>query len=99
MIADFFSWLKQQPQGTASFIGTLAGSSLGFLALLAGALFNAHLNRRRDDRQRQQDRAAVAAALYGELQLTRENLLSNAELLRQGASEQGFLLPPPWVRI
>jgi hypothetical protein len=99
VLADFFKWLNLQPQGTASFIGTLAGSTLGFLALLAGALFNAHLNRRRDDRQRQHDRMAIAAALYGELEMTQANLLDNAELLRQGTGEQGFLLPPPWVRI
>lgn len=60
MVSDFFVWLNQQPQGTASFIGTLAGSTLGFLALLAGALFNAHLNRSRDNRLRDNDRRVLA---------------------------------------
>jgi len=100
MPADFFVWLSQQPQGTASFIGTLAGSTLGFLALLAGALFNAHLNRRRDDRQRRHDRTALATALCAELQLTREILLSNTDVLRNPPTgvDDGFFVPLPVVK-
>ena len=40
---------------------------LGFIALLLGALFNAHLNRTRDDALREADRKAVASALKAEL--------------------------------
>ena len=39
----------------------------GLIALIIGALFNSHLNRRRDDRQRAEEAKAVAAALYGEM--------------------------------
>jgi hypothetical protein len=100
MFANFFGWLNQQPQGTASFLGTLAGSTLGFLALLAGALFNAHLNRRRDDRLREHERRALATALYAELQLIREMFLSNCESLRKPVAGEnaGFVLPPPVVK-
>jgi hypothetical protein len=50
------------------------GSGFGFLALLAGALLNAHLNRRRDNRLRGEEAQSVAAALYGEIMLLREEL-------------------------
>jgi hypothetical protein len=100
MVSDFFVWLNQQPQGTASFIGTLAGSTLGFLALLAGALFNAHLNRSRDNRLRDNDRRVLATALYAELELVREILLENCKTLRQPPNgEDGFFVPPPKVQI
>jgi hypothetical protein len=49
------------------FLGTLVGSTLGLLAILAGALFNAHLNRKRDDHLRSEEARAVRAALIGEL--------------------------------
>jgi hypothetical protein len=56
------------PQGEAAFVGALIGSSIGLVALLLGALFNAELNRRRDDRLRREDRRAVATALRAELE-------------------------------
>jgi hypothetical protein len=52
------------------------GSLLGFFALMAGALFNFHLNRRRDNRLRSEESLSLAAALYGEI------LLLSAELAR-----------------
>ena len=57
---SFWQWLQTASQGQASFVGTLMGSFLGLVALLLGALFNAHLNRCRDDRLRNEDRSAVA---------------------------------------
>lgn len=46
---------------------TVIGSVLGFCALIAGALFNSFLNRKRDDRLRREEVNAIAAALYGEI--------------------------------
>ena len=80
MVSDFFNWLNQQPQGTASFLGTLAGSTLGFIALLLGAMFNAHLNRKRDDRLRDQNRTSLATALYAELKQFRDSWIAYTEL-------------------
>ncbi len=48
-------------------LGTLIGSSLGLIAILAGALFNAQLNRKRDDLLRENDASALRAALIAEL--------------------------------
>jgi hypothetical protein len=67
MLEDFWKWLATLPPSSASFMGTLAGSGLGLLALLAGALFNARLNRKQDDRLREEDRIALASTLYAEL--------------------------------
>ena len=82
-------------------MGTLAGSTLGFLAPLAGALalFNAHLNRRRDDRERRHSATAVATALYAELELTKNIMLDNAESLSKTAGADGFFVPPPTIKV
>lgn len=47
------------------------GSVLGFLALMAAALWNFHLNRRRDALLRREEALSVAVALYGEILLLR----------------------------
>jgi hypothetical protein len=47
-------------ESTMQFLGTLTGSLLGLLAILAGALFNAHLNRARDDRLRLEEARSYA---------------------------------------
>jgi hypothetical protein len=47
-LAALWAWLGGLPQPQASFIGTLTGSFLGLVALLLGALFNAHLNPREE---------------------------------------------------
>lgn len=47
------------------------GSFLGFIALLAGALVNFRLNRRRDRQLREEEIKSIAAALYGELLVIR----------------------------
>jgi hypothetical protein len=50
---------------------TAIGSVLGFIALVAGALFNFYLNRRRDASLRKDEARSIAAALYGEILLLR----------------------------
>jgi hypothetical protein len=49
----------------------LIGSIFGFTALIAGALFNYHLNRKRDSMVRREEASAIAAALFGEIVLLR----------------------------
>lgn len=76
-------------------MGTLTGSALGLIALLLGALFNAHLNRRRDDRLRSVERKMIAVALQAELSSIEKTLLANAEHLVEKPPEEGggFLVP------
>lgn len=56
------AWLKVNP-----WVGNLIGSLVGLVALLLGALFNARLNRKRDDRMRQQEVESVRSAIGTEL--------------------------------
>ena len=69
--ADFY----QELRGWQGLIGSL----LGFGGLVTGALFNAHLNRKRDDRLRDTEAVTIALSLYGEIRLLRETA---AELAR-----------------
>jgi hypothetical protein len=65
--SSFWQWLGDAQQGQATFLGTLAGSSIGLFALLIGAWCNACLNRKRDNRLRREDQRAMAVALKTEL--------------------------------
>jgi hypothetical protein len=80
---SFWQWLQTASQGQAAFVGVLIGSSIGLVALLFGALFNAELNRRRDDRLRREDQRAVATALRAELEGLRRTLNDAAETVSQ----------------
>ncbi len=59
----------------------LIGSLLGFGGLVIGALFNAHLNRKRDDRLRDTGAVTIALSLYGEIRLLRETAAELARVL------------------
>jgi hypothetical protein len=76
----WWDWLGTLSQGQATFLGWFAG----LLALLVGALFNAHLNRKRDDRLRAEERRSAAIALRAELAGYRHILLRNSEEARKG---------------
>lgn len=62
-----WSWINSLPDGAANFLGSSFGAGLGLIAILLGALFNAHLGRKRDDRLAMEERKALAASLLGEL--------------------------------
>jgi hypothetical protein len=62
-----WNWISGLSGGAATFIGALTGSLVGLVALLIGALFNAHLGRKRDDRLRAEETRAIAAAIRAEL--------------------------------
>jgi hypothetical protein len=101
MWANFWDWLAKLPPGSAIFIGTLTGSTFGLIAIVIGALFNARLNRQRDDDIREADRVAVASALYAELSNVHRAFIENAESLakRRPAPNEGFVIPEPSVKI
>src|SRR5262245_35574996 len=101
MWSRFWDWLATLPQGSASFIGALTGSMFGLIALLIGALFNAHLNRRRDDRLRDEDRVALASTLYAELLGIHQTLVENAQHLTDNPPDPygGFTVPRPSTKL
>jgi hypothetical protein len=90
---EFWDWLAALPQGSATFVGTLTGSTLGLFALLLGALFNAHLNRKRDDELRKKEARALAVALRAELTGKSRSLLDNAKRLEEQKGEGHILVP------
>jgi hypothetical protein len=97
MIHEFTTWLGAQPQAVATFLGTVTGSAIGFLTLILGALFNAYLNRRRDDSLRDFDRTSLAIAFHTELAGIHTSLIDNVEALRKRppSNPGGFLMPSP----
>jgi hypothetical protein len=94
-----WDWFGGLTQGQASFLGSMVGALTGLVALLLGALFNAHLNRRRDDRLRREDRRAVATALRAELAVLNDGLQSHVAILKgldaSKDPDEGFNVPDP----
>jgi hypothetical protein len=88
-------WLAEQPPSVATFLGTLTGSLFGLLAILAGALFNARLNRNRDNRLRDEEARALRTALIGELTGIRDAFKTTADSAESADpnSTDGFLVP------
>jgi hypothetical protein len=66
----------------------------GLIALIVGALFNSHLNRRRDDRQRAEEAKAVAAALYGEILPLRREVAQLAKIVAKTHFAEGLQANP-----
>ena len=88
---DMWSWLESLEGGAANFVGSFTGAVVGLVAIVIGALFNAHLNRKRDDRLKKADARAIAAALKAELEGIDKTLLENADDLEKGTKE--FMVP------
>ncbi|MGO6754882.1 hypothetical protein ACC761_36420 [Rhizobium ruizarguesonis] len=67
------------------FDGTVSSAGVtfvfGLIALVIGALTNASLNRRRDNRLRAEEAKAVSAALYGEILLMRQSVQIAAKVV------------------
>lgn len=76
-LQSFSNWLQALSPGPASFLGSFTGASIGLFALLIGAMFNAHLYRRRDDRLRRIEARAAATALKAELTGINQALMQN----------------------
>jgi hypothetical protein len=75
--APDWSWWYVELKGWQSGIAAI----IGFFALVLGALFNFHLNRRRDDALHRAEMLAIATAIYGEILLMRERLALMAKVL------------------
>jgi hypothetical protein len=100
-----WEWLQGLNGGAANFVGAIAGSAIGLMALLIGALFNAHLNRFRDDRLRKEEARAVAAALLAELEGVGRELqrafFESRSTSADGETKGGFWVPDlkPTIRL
>lgn len=75
---------------TDQMIGAMIGSGLGLISILIGALWNAHLNRRRDDRLRQGEMKSLCAALLGDLCGTIISLNERVDFLAAKMPEDNY---------
>jgi hypothetical protein len=93
MWTGFWDWLGSLPPSSASFVGSLTGATFGLGAIIVGALFNAFLNRRRDDRLRKIEARTLAVALKAELTGIKQSLIENADGLEEKANSRDFAIP------
>lgn len=87
--AEAWAWLAELSGAQASFFGSVTGFLFGVCALVFGALFNFWLGRKRDARIRAEEADSVAAALYGEIVLMREELARTAKLVANIDAKNG----------
>lgn len=85
------SWIAGLSANESTLLGSAIGTASGLVAILLGALFNAHLNRKRDENLRSMEREMVISALRAELMGLSSTLRNNAEMLSE--PKGGFLTP------
>ena len=97
-ITTYWNDIILMPASAAAFLGALAGAGGGLLAIILGALFNAELNRHRDDRLRRKDTAALMKALASEMKAISITARAHAKFLgnlREGALVAAFRMLEP----
>lgn len=95
MTKDVVEYLGALPPSAASFLGSFTGACIGLIAVVCGALFNAWLNRRRDDRLRRIERETLRLALITELRSIEVSLRKNAQVVEErGDAQRGTLMIP-----
>ena len=77
-IWHYWPQITSWPESAAMFVGSIAGAGGGLFAILLGALYNAHLNRKRDDHLRDEKARALAKVLATEMEVVREVAEANA---------------------
>jgi hypothetical protein len=92
---SMIEWLEGLKGGAPVVIGAFTGSAIGLVALMLGALFNAHLSRKRDDNLRRVETRAVASAIRAELAGIEDTLTDNAKRLRENppTADESFFVP------
>ena len=67
LLIHFWPSIEALSGGPAAFLGALVGAAAGLGAILAGALYNAKLNRDENKRLREQERIAVAVEVQADM--------------------------------
>ncbi len=67
LLIHFWPAIEALSGGAAAFLGALVGAATGLVAILAGALYNAKLNRDENKRLREQERKAVAVEVQADM--------------------------------
>lgn len=86
-----WAWIEGLKGGAPQFLGSLMGSLFGLMSIVAGAVFNAHLNRRRDDRLRREEARSVIAAIRAELSSIENGFSKKAKLLETDKQSDFFV--------
>ena len=89
---DFFEWINTLTPSAAQFLGAVVGVGGGLTAIVLGALLNAVLNRRRDDRLRDLEGRAVAAAIRGELSSMKISIAELLPIWKKGERELSAII-------
>ena len=80
----FIEWVNTLSPNAAQFLGAVVDVGGGLTAILIGVLANAALNRRRDDRLRDIEGRAVAAAIRGELSSMKISIADLLPIWKEG---------------
>ena len=95
-LAHVFDWVQNLQGAWLTLLGSAFGSTLGIISLLIGALYNARLNRKAEQRRELNDRFGIAEALIAEVVSVKQTIDRAAAELRDPA--QGnvqALMPDP----
>jgi len=80
-------WIDALSDPAATLVGSAIGIFGGLIAILLGALFNAHLNRVRDDRILNDEKRKVATVFHEELKIIHHALVATSKQMRSSKSE------------
>ena len=80
-----WNWIALLEPSQATVFGAIVSSVLGFATLTLGALFNAHLNRRRDDRLADLETLNLLRAITSEMLLIRNLICYQIKEYKQNA--------------
>ncbi|WP_262516676.1 hypothetical protein [Agrobacterium tumefaciens] len=95
-LAAISHWIEGLKGGWPELLGSLAGSAIGLLALVIGALYNARLNRKAEREREINDQFGIIEALLAEISSVKHTLDKAAVDLRQQTqgNVQAFIPDP-----
>jgi hypothetical protein len=93
-VASAWCWLENLRGAAPVVVGSTVGATLGFISLVLGALFNARLNRLRDDRLLAEKKKSVSAALLAEIRILEQTLTGNNVTLSHTKSDSLLVSDP-----
>ncbi len=86
-VTTYWQAIIALPASAAAFLGALSGAGGGLLAIILGALINAELNRRRDDRLRREEGRSLALSLHGEMLSVVDSYRRHQDLLVENLND------------
>ena len=94
-VTTYWEAIAALPDSVAAFLGALSGAGGGLLAIIIGALFNAELNRQRDNRLRREEGRSLALALRGEMLSVADSYERHKMILTDSIDDSTSYAGPP----